>query len=82
MSSKPSHISTWEYTDEIQQKNIDRLTYFFEQYIEKVNLPIQIYSNTNIDKDIFYCTYAHFILPGQSNFSKMLGNLSIINKDK
>ena len=47
----------------IQQKNIfDRLTYFFEQYIEKVNLLIQIYSNTNIDKDIFYCTYVHFIL--------------------
>jgi len=82
LSKKPSHINTWEYTDEIQQKNIDRLTYFFEQLIDKVNLPIKIYSNTNIDKDIFYCAYAHYIIPGQSGFSNMLARLSIINEYK
>lgn len=77
---KPKEVPIWEYTDEIQQINLERLKYLFETFLDKIKLPIKIYSNKDIDRDIVFCTTSKYFIPGQSGFSIFLDKLSILNR--
>ena len=80
IQAKLKNQPTWEYSDEIQQINLDRLTYLFETFLEKIKLPIRIYSNKDIDRDIAFCVTSKYYIPGQSGFSNFLNKLALLNR--
>ena len=85
MNIKPKNCPTWEYTDEIQQKNINGLTRVFGDVLDNFDLPIEICSNLDIDKDVCYCVSAkHFIcdVGRLGGFMEKLGILYQQNKSE
>jgi len=73
MDIKPDDCPTWEYTEELQQKNETELSRVLGEIIQEFDIPIDIYSNEDIDKDICYCVSA-------KNFIRDAGNLGGLMK--
>ena len=73
MDIKPDDCPTWEYTEELQQKNETELSRVLSEIIQAFNLPLNVYSNLDIDKDICYCVSA-------KNFICDVGNLGGLMK--
>lgn len=81
MNIKPKDCPTWEYTDEIQQRNITGLKRVFGDILDKFDLPIEIYSNLDIDKDICYCVSAKHFICDVGNLGGLMKKLGILNQE-
>ena len=58
-----SHDCLWTYTDIKQKKNEEVLRRLLVIMQDRINLPINIYSNENIDKDLCYCVFSKHYVP-------------------
>jgi hypothetical protein len=70
------NASLWEYTEEKQNKNIEKINILFNNIIELFpNIEINIYSNCEIDKDICYCVLSKNFIYDKGGFSDLLFKL-------
>jgi hypothetical protein len=81
MNIKPKDCPTWEYTDEIQQRNINGLKRVFGDILDNFDLPIEIYSNLDIDKDICYCVSAKHFICDVGNLGGLMKKLGSLNQE-
>lgn len=77
---KRKNVDNWNFTDEKHKENIIRLKKVLEDIKENININIQIYSNTNIDKDLCYAIGARYFIKDKGGFSSLLDTLNKLNK--
>ena len=86
-SDKSLHLKKKErdlftYTDEKQKINRKRFSNLLTKIKRNVKLPINIYSNNNIDLDLCYCVFSkHFIKDG-GGFSELMEELNQMKLNK
>ena len=76
----PKHTYQWYYTDEKQEKNEKSLFKLLSNLQNHFNLPINIYSNKNIDLDLCYCVFSKHFIKDNSGFSDLLERLHLMMK--
>jgi hypothetical protein len=71
----------WEYTEEKQKNNIEKVTLIFNN-IKKAfpNIEIKIYSNYEIDRDICYCVLSKNFICDNGGFSDLCSKLNNLKK--
>jgi hypothetical protein len=63
----------WEYTEEKQNKNIEKINILFNNILQLFpNMEINIYSNCNIDYDMCYCVLSKNFIHDNGGFSNLL----------
>ena len=78
----------WGFTDKKQQKNELLFSKLLTNILKEINIPISIYSNEDIDKDICYCVLAKFYIKDHGGFDDLTEKLNklylttIRNKNK
>lgn len=78
---EPVNCPLWAYTEEKQNKNIEKLTILFNNIIETFpNMEINIYSNYDIDKDICYCVLSKYFIHDVGGFSSEVLTLHNLKK--
>lgn len=79
---EPTNCTLWEYTEEKQNKNIEKIKILFHDLIQIFpKMEINIYSNLDIDKDMCYCVLSKHLIcdvGGFSNLLYILNNLKYI----
>jgi hypothetical protein len=67
----------WEYTEEDQNKNIEKTKILFNNIVNFFpNMEIKVYSNINIDSDICYCSLSKNFIHDRGGFSKLMLDLN------
>jgi hypothetical protein len=67
----------WEYTEEKQNKNIEKINVLFNDILHSFpNIEIKIYSNCDIDKDICYCVLSKNFIHDNGGFTNLLFKLN------
>ena len=70
----------WEYTEEKQNKNIEKINILFNDILHFFpNMEINIYSNCDIDKDMCYCVLSKNFIHDNGGFSNLLLELNNLN---
>ncbi len=72
----------WNYTLEKQKKNEKCFFELLFKLQEQVNLPINIYSNRNIDQDLCYCVFSKHFIKDNGGFSTLLERLQKLKLSK
>ena len=66
----------WGYTVNKQQKNELLFSKLLYNILKEINIPIHIYSNEDIDKDICYCVLAKFYIKDYGGFDDLTEKLN------
>ena len=61
----------WGYTEKKQKKNELLFSTLLTNIINQINIPLTIYSNKDIDKDICYCVLAKFYINDHGGFDDL-----------
>jgi predicted RNA-binding protein with RPS1 domain len=73
----------WEYTEEKQNKNIQKINILFNNILRLFpNMEINIYSNDDIDKDMCYCVLSKNFIHDNGGFSNLLLKLNNLKNGK
>lgn len=70
----------WNYSDNKQKQNEEALFILLSILQEQINLPINIYSNENVDVDLCYCVFSKHFIKDQGGFSDLMYELNKIKK--
>jgi hypothetical protein len=77
------HAPLWEYTQEKQNKNIEKIDILFNNILRFFpNMEINIYSNDDIDKDMCYCVLSKNFIHDNGGFSNLLLKLHNLKNGK
>lgn len=66
----------WGFTEKKQQKNELLFSKLLTNILKEINIPISIYSNEDIDKDICYCVLAKFYIKDHGGFDDLTEKLN------
>lgn len=71
----------WEYTEEKQNKNVEKTTILFTDIKNSFpKMEIKIHSNRDIDNDICYCVLSKNFIHDRGGFSKLCFELNNLKK--
>ena len=79
-SKETLHLRTkepmWNYTEDKQNFNYNGIVKLLKNLRDNLDIPINIYSNDDIDKDFCYCVLSKFFIEDTGGFSELLMKLN------
>ena len=69
------------YTEEKQNKNKKALSDLIKEIEKNFEIEVKIFSNKDIDMDLFYCVLAHHLIIDNGGFSSLIKDLNQMHKD-
>ena len=78
----PNKKNKWNYTEFKQNQNKQALSNLIKKIEKNCNLKINIFSNINIDKDLYYCVFAKYLITDNGGFDELIGYLNQISRNK
>ena len=74
----PGRPKVWDYTDEKQKRNEEIFFKLLSNLQDQCTLPINIYSNKNVDVDLCYCVFSKHFIKDNGGFSALMQRLNQI----
>ena len=69
------------FTEEKQKNNKVALSDLIKKIQNNFQIKVKIFSNTNIDFDLYYCTFAKYLITDCGGFDQLIEKLNEINKN-
>tara|TARA_Y100000746_G_scaffold197562_1_gene180328 strand:+ start:509 stop:1243 length:735 start_codon:yes stop_codon:yes gene_type:complete len=69
------------YTEEKQNKNKKALSDLIKEIEKNFEIEVKIFSNKDIDMDVFYCVLAHHLIIDNGGFTRLIKDLNQMHKD-
>lgn len=66
----------WNFTEEKNFKNRKALSNLIQQFENEFNLELDIVSNNEIDRDIYYCVFSKFLITDKGGLDRLMKQLN------
>ena len=77
-----THQPLWNYTAEKNYKNQRALNNLIHKIKKEFNIEIDIFSNKEIDRDIYYCVFANFLITDKGGLDLLMKQLNKLRLSK